>query len=185
MWRKLKSVHSTNLEFQIQFLIFRLTYCIRHGTVLNQWMRRQLLETRHIGKHSRRSRHSRTSYVDVDVKFTNCVAVFIPFNGKFSTFCSLGQSWKHQLSWFSHTTLLSCISWLLAGVLSWFSAVLLVMVRIEVNSFLFHVKSKHTVSVFCVQVLFQFPWGLACENIRFLLALRRWGRSARRNVSNP
>ena len=34
---------------------------------------------------------------------------------------------------------------------------LLVKVRIEVNSFLFHVKSKHTVSSYCVQVSYQVP----------------------------
>ena len=35
---------------------------------------------------------------------------------------------------------------------------LLVKVRIEVNSFLFHVKSKHTMS-YCVQVSYQVPCG--------------------------
>ena len=35
---------------------------------------------------------------------------------------------------------------------------LLVKVRIEVyNAFLFHVKSKHTVSSYCVQVSYQVP----------------------------
>ena len=35
---------------------------------------------------------------------------------------------------------------------------LLVKVRIEVNSFLFHEKSKHTMS-YCVQVSYQVPCG--------------------------
>ena len=34
---------------------------------------------------------------------------------------------------------------------------LLIKVRTEVNSFLFHVKSKHTVSSYCVQVSYQVP----------------------------
>ena len=109
--------------------------------------------------------------VGVHVEVTEFVAVFIPFNGKFSTFCSLGQTWRHQLSWFSlqvshHTTLSSYIAWLLAGVL-WnvdfprciAMHALLVTVRIEVNSFLFHVKFQHIVSCYCVQVSYQVPWG--------------------------
>ena len=36
---KLKA-YSTNLEFQIQFQIFRLTWRVSHETLLNQWMKR-------------------------------------------------------------------------------------------------------------------------------------------------
>ena len=81
----------------------------------------------------------------------------------FWLFFSLGQTWKHQPSWFSqqashHTTLSSYIAWLLAGVLGKVDFphciamhALLVKVRIEINSFLFHVKSKHT--LYCVFML--------------------------------
>ena len=58
----------------------------------------------------------------------------------------------------------SYIAWPLAGVLCKVDFphciamhALLVKVRIEVNSFLFHVKSKHTVSSYCVQVSYQVP----------------------------
>ena len=99
----------------------------------------------------------------------------------FLLFFSLGQTWKHQPSWFSqqashHTTLSSYIAWLLAGVLCKVDFphciamhALLVKVRIEVNSFLFHVKSKHTVSSYCVQVSYQVPWGRL--NFKILLHL--------------
>ena len=98
----------------------------------------------------------------------------------FWLFLSLGQTWKHQPSWFSqqaphHTTLSSYIAWLLAGVLCKVFPhciamhALLVKVRIELNSFLFHVKSKHTVSSYCVQVSYQVPWGRL--NFKILLHL--------------
>ena len=151
-------VHSTDLQFQI----FGLLYLIRHGTLLNQSMRRQLLET------STNTLDSQRHSPLVGKLQCRCVG-FIPFNGKFSTFFSLGQTWRHQLSWFSqqashHTTLSSYIAWLLAGENVDFPHciamhALLVKVRIEVNSFLFHVKSKHTVSSYCVQLSYQVPWG--------------------------
>ena len=72
--------------------VFGLLNLMRHGTLLNQSMRRQLLETRHMNKHSRQSRHSQTSFISFAVEFTKCVAVVIPFNGEFATFCSLGQT---------------------------------------------------------------------------------------------
>ena len=170
MWRKLTMyVHSTNLEFPIQILSFSSWYAavIRHGTLLSQWMRRQLLETSTVEALP----DIKLSFFDVGVEVTKFVAVLILFNGKFSTFCGLGQTGKHQPSWFSqqashHTTLSSYIAWLLAGVL-WNADfprciamhALLVTVRIEVNSFLFHVKFQHIVSCYCVQVSYQVPWG--------------------------
>ena len=122
MWRKLTMyVHSTNLDFPIQILSFSSWYAavIRHGTLLSQWMRRQLLETSTVEALP----DIKLSYFDVGVEVTKFVAVLILFNGKFSTFCGLGQTGKHQPSWFSqqashHTTLSSYIAWLLAGVLS-------------------------------------------------------------------
>ena len=137
-------------------------------------MRRQLTNFR-IDEHSQQSRHSQTSQSTSAWNFTKCVAVFIPFNGKFATFCSLGQTWKHQLSWFYkqasyQATLSSSIAWPLAGVL-WKAVfphciamhTLLVKVRIEVNAFLFHVKSKYTVSSYCVQVSYQVPHFFTCK----------------------
>ena len=160
---------SSTGRFQCIFLLrdsennllnFSAFYFIRQVTLLNQSMRRQYCQ-----------RHRQTQSVDIGVEVTECVAVFIPFNGEFSTFCSLGQTWRHQLSWFSQqashlTTSSSYIAWLLAGVL-WnvdfphciAMHALLVKVGIEVNSFLFHVKSKHTVSSYCVRVSYQVPWG--------------------------
>ena len=50
-------------------------------------MRRQLLETSTVD-----ALPDQLGYIDVGVEVTKCVSLFMPFNGKFSTFCSLGQT---------------------------------------------------------------------------------------------
>ena len=145
---KLKA-YSTNLEFQIQFQIFRLTWRVSHETLLNQWMQRLSSEIRRIDD----------VFPDTEVLWTSvfyCVRCFFrpctPFSGKFSTFCSLEQTEKHRLSLFfqraSHHITLSCSTVDFPHCIEMHA--LLVKVRIEVNAFLFYVKSKHTVSSYCV-----------------------------------
>ena len=53
-------------------------------------MRRQLLETYRQTLSTVEALPDKL--IGVGVEVTECVAVFIPFNGEFSTFCSLGQT---------------------------------------------------------------------------------------------
>ena len=136
--------YSANLEFRIQFQIFRLTWRI---LTCKSWDTSEPMNAKiRPDASTSEALPLLEPLIDVGEDFAVVLGVLVPCNGKLSTFCMLGQTWKYRLSWFSrqtshHITFSSSFSWPLAVVLSLKSIdflhciAMLVKVRAEVNSF--------------------------------------------------